>query len=120
MFSRILGRARAVSGSRIAEQYIQDDEEILNVFKVWRDELVFTTKGVYTINRKGITGVRTRVKYVTNSQIIGISYENAFFLARTCKLVINYRSVMSDRIRVIKTDVEEVKEVYRRIKENIK
>ncbi len=120
MFSRILGRYRAISNSKIASNYIQDDEEILNVFKVWRDELVFTTKGVYTINRKGITGIRTRVKYVTNSQIIGISYENSYFLARTCKLTINYRNVMSDRMRIVREDSEEVKEVYRRIKENIK
>ncbi len=120
MFSRLLGRARAISDSERVKPFLAEDEEVLNVFKVWRDELVFTTKGVYDINRRGITGVRTRVKFTTNSQIIGITYENSFFLHRTVKLVINYRNVMSDRIRVIREHDGEVREVYNRIKSGIK
>lgn len=119
MWSKILGRAKANEGSKNVEKLLSEGEEILKSFKIWRDELVMTNKGLYQINKRGITGKNSIVTYITSAQIIGWSFDNAFALKRSMHLEINLRSERNFKIKVRKEDEDVVLDMILYLKDKV-
>ncbi len=120
MIHKLLGKATATSTSVAIEPWLAEGEEIINTFKIWRDEIVLTNQGMYRLDKRGATGVRQNISYVTKSQIIGIEFHNAAALSRTVVVIISLRNKRDIRIKTRKQDQAVVKEMVKRIKSEIK
>ncbi len=121
MFHRVFGRAAASDGSRLVESWLGKDEKIINSFKVWRDEVVLTTDGIYSVNVKGFTGNKKRMNFTAKAMIVGVSFQNAYAWDRTVNVRVDIRgSLRPLSIRIRKADEATAKELVRTIKDLIK
>lgn len=119
MLSRVLGNAQFYSESKLIEEFLSPGERVEGLFKVWRDEVVVTNFGLYSVNVTGAIRKRTNFEFVTKSEIIGVD----FFPARTfsaSKIVIHQRNGKKVKIEVRKKDQEKCKEFLRIVKDLIK
>lgn len=58
------------------ERFLSQDEFILQVYALWRYEIVLTNYGVYTIELQGITGKKQEIRFYPKKSIKGVSFES--------------------------------------------
>lgn len=70
------------------KSFIIDGEEVLNVFKTIRDQLIFTNKRIIVANVQGLTGKKVDYTSLPYSKIQAFSVETAGTLDLDCELEI--------------------------------
>lgn len=73
--------------------FLLEDEEILDVFKTVRDQLVFTNKRIISANVQGITGKKIDYTSIPYSKIQTFSVETSGVLDLDCELEIYISSI---------------------------
>ncbi len=124
MFGRLIGNSRALDTSKMIGPYLLDGEEIIKVFKVWRDEVVITTLGIHHVDAKGTTGKKKQVSFVPNKFIEGYRFTSAKGMDWSANLEIYVRKHFGPlgknlgmiEIKARKSDQEAVIELTKMIK----
>ena len=69
---------------------LMNDEKVLMAFKCGRDMVIFTSKAILIINKKGITGQKTEFKNIPYSTIVIFSVASSGFLDRDSELKLKF------------------------------
>lgn len=91
LMSGLLGNASEMSTSD-AENEIRpilvEGERVEHAFKLLRDQIIFTTKRVVTIDKQGISGSKQNIRSIPYKSIKMVSKEGAGMLDLDAELVI--------------------------------
>lgn len=77
LFDAMMGNATAVSDSALVKEYLLPDEEIIQAYRFFRDEIVLTNHGIYQVDVQGMSGKKVEVKFFPKSKIKSVSFETA-------------------------------------------
>ena len=77
IIDQLLGKADTSKTSVTVQRFLGEGEEILTAFKFFRDEIVVTNRGLFTIDVQGMTGSKKEHKYFPLKGIKYVSYESA-------------------------------------------
>lgn len=82
------------------QQFLIDDEQVLQVFQTVRDQLVFTNKRIIAANVQGFTGKKVDYTSIPYSKIQTFSVETAGTLDLDCELEIYISSIGKLRFEI--------------------
>ncbi|EIZ2700857.1 PH domain-containing protein [Listeria monocytogenes] len=89
MFDKLMGKAAIVTESSYGiERFLDEDEQIIQIFKFIRDEVIITSKGIFNIDAQGITGKKVEYKFFPKKALKYVSIETACTLDRDFDLKI--------------------------------
>lgn len=89
MFDKLMGKAAIVTESSYGiEHFLDEDEQIIQIFKFIRDEVIITSKGIFNIDAQGITGKKVEYKFFPKKALKYVSIETAGTLDRDFDLKI--------------------------------
>ncbi|EKZ4847411.1 PH domain-containing protein [Listeria monocytogenes] len=89
MFDKLMGKAAIVTESSYGiERFLDEDEQIIQIFKFIRDEVIITSKGIFNIDAQGITGKKVEYKFFPKKALKYVSIETAGTLDRDFDLKI--------------------------------
>ncbi|MCQ2976758.1 MAG: PH domain-containing protein [archaeon] len=74
---KLAGHAEVGADLDVVEDYLFENEEVIQSFQFLRDSIVLTNLGIYTIDVQGLTGKKVEVKFFPKKAIKTISYESA-------------------------------------------
>ncbi len=78
ILDKVLGNATEVSESELVElksRFINDDENIIKVYKLTRDLYIFTDKRILIVDKQGATGKKVEYKSIFYKSISMFSVE---------------------------------------------
>lgn len=81
--------------------FLIEGEEVLNVFKSIRDQLVFTNKRIISANVQGITGKKIDYTSIPYSKIQTFSIETAGTLDMDCELELYINAVGKIKFEIV-------------------
>ncbi len=120
MIHRFLGKAKSVDESKLIDDWLIEGEVVHDIYKIWRDEVIFTNKGIYKIDKRGIFGKRVKTTFHTKAQIIGARFGNSWGLDFTVNVSFILRNSVDIRLRVVREDEEKVRELVKLMINEIK
>lgn len=89
MFDKLMGKAAIVTESSYGiERFLDEDEQIIQIFKFIRDEVIIISKGIFNIDAQGITGKKVEYKFFPKKALKYVSIETAGTLDRDFDLKI--------------------------------
>lgn len=89
MFDKLMGKAAIVTESSYGiDRFLDEDEQIIQIFKFIRDEVIITSKGIFNIDAQGITGKKVEYKFFPKKALKYVSIETAGTLDRDFDLKI--------------------------------
>lgn len=89
MFDKLMGKAAIVTESSYGiERFLDEDEQIIQIFKFIRDEVIITSKEIFNIDAQGITGKKVEYKFFPKKALKYVSIETAGTLDRDFDLKI--------------------------------
>ncbi len=77
LFNKMMGHAEVGANLNYVTDYLFDDEEVIQSFQFFRDQIILTNLGIYTVDVQGLSGKKVEVKFFPKSCIKTISYETA-------------------------------------------
>lgn len=77
LLNKVAGHAEVGADLKYVQEYLFQDEEVIQSFQFFRDQIILTNLGIYTVGVQGITGKKVEVKFFPKSTIKTISYETA-------------------------------------------
>ncbi len=77
MLNKILGNSSIKESSKAIEHFLSEEEKVINSFVIWRDELVVTTKGIYHIDKQGVSGKKRNTKFFPGKYIEGFTFQGS-------------------------------------------
>lgn len=78
LLDRLAGKADVQKGSRHnVERFLLEGEQIVAAFQFFRDEIIVTNRGVFTIDVQGLTGKKKEYRYFPMRALKYVSYESA-------------------------------------------
>jgi len=77
LLNKVAGHAEVGADLKYVQEYLFQDEEVIQSFQFFRDQIILTNLGIYTVDVQGITGKKVEVKFFPKSTIKTISYETA-------------------------------------------
>lgn len=77
IFNNMMGNANIKEDSEMIKPYLAEDETILLATKFFRDEIILTDYGLYSIDVQGATGRKRQVLFVSKDDICAYSFETA-------------------------------------------
>ncbi len=125
MLDKLKGNASASKETDSIDFILNEDEEIINSFKIWRDEFVVTTSGLYYLDKQGFKGKKIFTKFFPGKYIEGFSFENAGKFDRNSEITIYVKTnfvsgenTQKISFQVRKKDTDLVYELLKEIKKN--
>lgn len=89
MFDKLMGKASVVTESSYGiDRFLEEDEQIIQIFKFVRDELIITSKGIFNVDAQGLTGKKVEYKFFPRKALKYVSIETAGTLDRDFDLKI--------------------------------
>ncbi len=91
LLSGMLGNASEISTAEVQAELgplLVEGERIEHAYKLIRDQIIFTSKRVITIDKQGITGSKQNIRTIPYKNIRMISKESAGMLDLDAELVI--------------------------------
>ena len=77
LFDKVVGHAEVGGDVSIVNEYLFENEEIIQTFTFLRDSIVLTNLGIYVIDVQGLSGKKVEVKFFPKKTIKTISFESA-------------------------------------------
>lgn len=77
LFDKMLGNANVSQSSATIQRFLGDGERVIAAFRFFRDEIVMTDRGLFTVDVQGLTGSKKEYKYFPLKGIKYVSYESA-------------------------------------------
>ena len=74
---KMVGYADVGLDATLIEEYLSEDEEVIQSFEFLRDAVILTNYGIYTVDVQGVTGQKKEVKFYPKKSISSISFETA-------------------------------------------
>ena len=74
---KMAGRAEVGADLRHVTEYLFEGEEVIQSFQFFRDQIILTNLGIYTVDVQGLSGKKVEVKFFPKNCIKTISYETA-------------------------------------------
>lgn len=91
ILSGIMGNASEISAAEVQSELgplLLEDERIEHAYKLIRDQIIFTSKRVITIDKQGLTGSKQNIRSIPYRSIRMISKESAGMLDLDAELVL--------------------------------
>ena len=77
LYDKLMGKGTMEADSRMLDDYLLPNEQIIMAFKFIRDSIVLTNLGIYIIDVQGVTGKKVEVKFIPGKAISNVSFETA-------------------------------------------
>ena len=77
LLNKMVGHADVGADLSYVSDYLFEDEKVIQSFQFFRDQIILTNLGIYTVDVQGLTGRKVEVKFFPKSCIKTISYETA-------------------------------------------
>ncbi len=77
LFSQVMGHADVGGDISIIEEYLFENEQVIQSFHFLRDSIILTNLGIYVVDIQGLTGKKVEVKFFPKKTIRTISFETA-------------------------------------------
>ncbi len=124
LYDKLKGNASISNETKALEVILNENEEIINSFKFWRDEFIITTKGLYFVDKQGLKGKKIFTKFFSGKYIEGFSFENAGTFDRDLEITIYVKTNIVNGVNtqkisfdIRKNDIENVYKLLKEIKE---
>jgi len=75
--NKMMGHAEIGADLSYVTEYLFEGEEVIQSFQFFRDQIILTNLGIYTVDVQGVSGKKVEVKFFPKSCIKTISYETA-------------------------------------------
>ncbi|MBR0473339.1 MAG: PH domain-containing protein [Methanosphaera sp.] len=75
--SQVIGHADIGGDISIIEEYLFENETVIQSFHFLRDSIILTNLGIYTVDIQGLSGKKVEVKFFPKKTIRTISFETA-------------------------------------------
>ncbi len=98
MLNKILGNSSVSQNTDTINHFLSEDENVINSFTIWRDELIVTNKGIYYVNKQGMAGKKTMTKFFPGKDIEGFAFQGTGTFDLGGTLVIYLRTNMVDGV----------------------
>ena len=69
LFDKVVGHAEVGGDVSIVNEYLFENEEIIQTFTFLRDSIVLTNLGIYVIDVQGLSGKKVEVKFFPKKTI---------------------------------------------------
>ena len=128
LIHKVAGHADIGEEVKEIEEYLSNDETIIQTFKFLRDSIVLTNFGIYIIDVESISGRKKEIKFFPKKTIKTITFETAgtFDLDVDIKIGVDNNSIALQQGGSIKVPIsfkvpssqsKEAKEIVKLIKE---
>ncbi|WP_432645347.1 PH domain-containing protein [Methanobrevibacter sp.] len=77
LLDNLMGNAEIDTDPSMVEEFLFQDEEVIQTYKFYRDSIVLTTHGIYVIDVQGLSGKKIETKFIPKTSIKWISFETA-------------------------------------------
>ena len=77
LLDNLMGNAEIDTDPSMVEEFLFQDENVIQTYKFYRDSIVLTTHGIYVIDVKGLSGKKIEIKFIPKKSINWISFETA-------------------------------------------
>ncbi len=77
LLDNLMGNANVNSDSAMVEEFLFENEEVIQAYQFIRDSIVLTNLGIYVIDVQGLSGKKVEVKFIPKSSIKWVSFETA-------------------------------------------
>ena len=91
LMSGLLGNATEMSATEAQQELrpiLLEGEVVEHAYKLIRDQIIFTSKGVITIDKQGLTGSKQNIRSIPYKSIKMVSKEGAGLLDLDAELVL--------------------------------
>jgi|694.fasta_scaffold79115_2 hypothetical protein len=91
ILSGIMGNSSEISAAEVQSELgplLLEDERIEHAYKLIRDQIIFTSKRVITIDKQGLTGSKQNIRSIPYKSIRMVSKESAGMLDLEAELVL--------------------------------
>ena len=129
LLDNIMGHAEIDTDPSMVEEFLFENEEVIQTYKFYRDSIVLTTHGIYVVDVQGLSGKKVEVKFIPKSSITWVSFETAGTLDLDVDIKIGvennidfttdgmpYNAAISFKVKADQSD--EAKEVIRLVKKH--
>ena len=129
LLDNIMGHAEIDTDPSMVEEFLFENEEVIQTYKFYRDSIVLTTHGIYVVDVQGLSGKKVEVKFIPKSSITWVSFETAGTLDLDVDIKIGvennvdfttdgmpYNAPISFKVKADQSD--EAKEVIRLVKKH--
>jgi len=76
-FHKMAGHAEVGADLKHVTDYLFEGEQVIQSFQFFRDQIILTNLGIYTVDVQGLSGKKVEVKFFPKDCIKTISYETA-------------------------------------------
>ncbi len=118
MLNNLFGNSEAKTDSKVLQPFLSPGEEIFTILKMFRDEIAFTSQGVYIIDIQGMSGKKRRVTFVPKKHIENVSFETAGTMDMDSEIALAIRGMEELKIKVARSNTDLIAELVIYIKEN--
>ncbi len=77
LLDKLAGHAEIGADTSFVEEFLFEDEEIIQSYEFIRDSIVLTNLGIYQVDVQGLSGKKVEVKFFPKKAIKYVSYETA-------------------------------------------
>lgn len=77
LLNKVIGHADVGGDISVIEEYLFENEEIIQSFHFLRDAVILTNLGIYVVDVQGVSGKKVEVKFYPKKTIKTISFESA-------------------------------------------
>lgn len=127
LYDTLTGKATMGADITIIKDFLLDGEKVISSYQFFRDSVILTDLGIYTVDVQGLTGKKVEVKFFPKKNVKSISYETAgnFDLDVDVKIGVDGNTVMGPggayfsapiSFKVPKKQANQVKEVINLVK----
>lgn len=96
IYDNVTGKATLGADITPIKDYILKGEEVIASYKFFRDSVILTNLGIYSVDVQGLTGKKIEVKFFPKKNVKSVSYETAgnFDLDVDIKIGVDGNTVM--------------------------
>lgn len=96
LYDTLTGKATLGADITPIKEYILEGEEVIASYQFFRDSVILTNLGIYTVDVQGLTGKKVEVKFFPSKNVKSVSYETAgnFDLDVDIKIGVDGNTVM--------------------------
>ena len=77
LYDKLTGKASVGADLTHVKDYLFEGEKVISSYQFFRDSIILTDLGIYTVDVQGMTGKKVEVKFFPKKAIKTVSFETA-------------------------------------------
>lgn len=77
LYDKLTGKASIGADLKHVQDYLFEDEKVINSYQFFRDSIILTNLGIYMVDVQGMTGKKVEVKFFPKKVIKTVAFETA-------------------------------------------